>query len=84
MNDNIIDKFFDFFVRLIIFTLQSIWGGFFWLALGIFTIWRLYRQRKTRDIWNDPMYGFGWIGAVGAILLGLVVVYWHLTGGIPE
>jgi hypothetical protein len=66
-------------------TVQNIWGGFFWLALGSYFIWSLYKEGKEKpDPWKNPWYGFGWIGAVGAFLLGIVLIYWHLTGALPE
>ena len=82
--EEIMSKIMRCVVELIHITIQNIWGGFFWLVFGTYAIWYLYRQRKEKDIWNDPMYGFGWIGAIGMLMVAISLIWIHLTGGFSE
>lgn len=69
-----IDQFLEFLIKAIINTVQSYWGGVFFIIVGIFS---------TRSSMRNPtrMYNIrGWIAAVGFIILGVSIIILKIAG----
>lgn len=69
-----IDEVIKYLVKGLHFLVQSYWGVLFFLLLGVFSL--RYSARNPTTIANLR----GWAGAIGFIILALIILYLKLSG----
>ena len=70
------ESIIEHFVKFIELTVHSYWGAFFWMLCGFVLAVISFRDRKTRGMG----YLRGWAGAIGLILLGVLIIIFKIMG----
>jgi hypothetical protein len=62
------------------YIVTSYWGGFLCIILGIYGLNKLYKERNDEVNSGSGLYGIGWLGATGMIILGISTIILKLMG----